>query len=95
MKIHPLQDRIVLKRLQEQEQTTGGIIIPDAAKEKPLEAKVVAVGRGKVGEDGKVTPLEIKVGERVLVGKYTGSEIKIDGEDHLIVREDEVLAVVE
>jgi len=95
MKIRPLHDRIVLRRLDEQEKTAGGIIIPDTAKEKPLEARVVAVGNGRVMEDGSIHPLEVKAGDRVLIGKYSGSEVKIDGEEHVIIREDEVLGVVE
>jgi chaperonin GroES len=95
MKIRPLHDRIVAKRLTEEEKTKGGIIIPDTAKEKPLDATVVAVGRGKVMEDGKIRPLDIKAGDRILIGKYSGTEVKIEGEEHLILREDDVLAVVE
>jgi chaperonin GroES len=95
-KIRPLADRLIVKRLEEQEQkSTGGIIIPDTAKEKPQEGKVVAVGRGKLNEDGKVIPLDVKAGDRVLFGKYSGSEIKIDGEEHLILREEDVLGIVE
>ncbi len=95
-RIRPLADRIIVKRLEEQEQrSAGGIIIPDTAKEKPQEGKVIAVGKGKVSDDGKVTPLDVKPGDRVLFGKYAGSEIKIDGEEHLILREDDVLGVVE
>ena len=95
MNIRPLQDRIVVKRVQEEEKTRGGIIIPDAAKEKPVEAEVVAAGPGKVLNDGKVHPLEIKVGDRVLFGKYSGTEIKIDGIEHLILREEEVLGILD
>ena len=95
MKIRPLQDRIIVKRIAEEEKTAGGIIIPDTAKEKPQEGKVTAVGNGKVGEDGKVTPLDVKKGDKVLFGKYAGTEIKIDGEEHLIMREDDILGVVE
>ncbi len=95
MKIRPLQDRIIVKRIAEEEQTAGGIIIPDTAKEKPQEGKVTAVGNGKVGEDGKVTPLDVKKGDKVLFGKYAGTEIKIDGEEHLIMREDDILGVIE
>ena len=94
MKIRPLQDRVLIKRIDEQEQVRGGIIIPDTAKEKPQEAEVVAVGPGKVNDDGKRVAVDIKVGDKVLVGKYSGSDIKIDGEDYVIVREDEILAVV-
>ena len=94
MKIRPLQDRIIVKRIEEETKTAGGIIIPDSAKEKPQEGKVVAVGNGKVNDDGSVTPLEVKVGDRVLFGKYSGSEIKMDGEEHMIMREDDILGVV-
>jgi len=93
MKIRPLQDRIVVKRMEGEAKTKGGIIIPDSAKEKPIEAKVVAVGNGKVLKDGKVRPVDVKVGDTVLFGKYSGSEVKIDGEDVLILREDDLLAV--
>ena len=94
MKIRPLQDRILIKRVDEQEQVRGGIIIPDTAKEKPQEAEVIAVGPGKLDDDGKRLPVDVKVGDKVLVGKYSGSDIKIEGEDYVIVREDEILAVV-
>ena len=94
MKIRPLQDRVIVKRVAEEEKSKGGIIIPDTAKEKPQEGKVVAVGKGKVAEDGTVRPLDVKAGDRILFGKYSGTEIKLDGEEHLIVREDEVLAVL-
>jgi len=95
MKIRPLQDRIIVKRIEEEEKTKGGIIIPDTAKEKPSEGKVVAVGTGKVTDDGKKIPMEVKVGDRVLFGKYSGTEVKIEGEEHLILREDEVIGIVE
>lgn len=95
MKIRPLQDRIVVKRLEEEEQTKGGIIIPDTAKEKPIEGKVIAVGNGKLLENGTRVPLEVKVGDRILFGKYAGTEVKISGEEHLIMREDDVLGIVE
>jgi len=95
MKIRPLQDRIIVKRVAEEEKTKGGIIIPDTAKEKPLEGKVIAVGNGRVLEDGKIRPLDIKTGDRVLFGKYAGTEVKIDGEDHLILKEDDVVGIVE
>ncbi len=95
MTIRPLHDRILAKRLQEQEKTAGGLFIPDTAKEKPLEAEVVAVGSGKVTDDGKVRPLEVKKGDKVLIGKYSGSEVKLDGEEHIILREDDILAVIE
>ncbi len=95
MKFTPLQDRIIIKRLEEEEKTKGGIIIPDAAKEKPQEGRVVAVGAGKMTEKGhRVTP-EVKVGDKILFGKYSGTDIKIDGEDHLILREDDILAIIE
>ena len=95
MKIRPLHDRIIVKRLEGEEKTKGGIIIPDTAKEKPQEAKVIAVGKGKITDDGKLQPMEVQKGDRILVGKYSGSEIKIDGEEHLIIREDDVLAILE
>ena len=95
MKIRPLQDRILVKRLAEEEKTKGGIIIPDTAKEKPAEGKVIAVGNGKLGDDGKRIPLEIKKGNRILFGKYSGTEVKIDGEEQLIMREDDIIAIVE
>ena len=95
MKIRPLQDRVIVQRVQEEEKTKGGIIIPDTAKEKPQEGKVVAVGKGKVGDDGKLIALDVKAGDRILFGKYSGTEIKIDGVEHLILREDEVLGVIE
>jgi chaperonin GroES len=95
MKIRPLQDRIIVKRVAEEEKTKGGIIIPDTAKEKPLEGKVIAVGNGRVLEDGKIRPLDVKAGDRVLFGKYAGTEVKIDGEDHLILKEDDVVGIVE
>jgi chaperonin GroES len=92
--IRPLQDRVLVKRVEQQEQVRGGIIIPDTAKEKPQEAEVVAVGPGKLNDEGKRTPLEVQVGDRILMGKYSGSEIKIDDTDYVIVREDEILAVI-
>ena len=95
MKIRPLQDRIIVKRIEEEEKTKGGIIIPDSAKEKPSEGKVIAVGPGKVTDDGKKIPMETKVGDRVLFGKYSGTEIKENGKDYLIVRESDVLAIIE
>ena len=95
MNIRPLHDRVVVKRIETQEQVRGGIIIPDTAKEKPQEAEVFAVGPGKVNDDGKRSPMDVKKGDRILIGKYAGTEIKIDDEEHLILREDEVLAVVE
>ncbi len=95
MKLRPLQDRLVVKRLAEEEKTKGGIIIPDSAKEKPIEGEVIAVGSGKVLEDGKQRALDVKKGDRVLFGKYSGTEIKIDGVEHLILREDEILGIIE
>jgi chaperonin GroES len=95
MGIRPLQDRIIVKRIDEEETTKGGIIIPDTAKEKPQEGKVIAVGKGKVQEDGKVQPLDVKKGNRVLFSKYAGTEVNIEGEEHLIIREDDVLGVIE
>ena len=94
MKLRPLQDRILVQRVEEETKTKGGIIIPDTAKEKPAEGKVVAVGNGKVGEDGKRTALEVKQGDRILFGKYSGTEVKIEGEEYLIMREDDVLGVI-
>ncbi|MDI1429956.1 MULTISPECIES: co-chaperone GroES [Polyangium] len=93
MKIRPLHDRIVVKRLESETQTKGGIIIPDSAKEKPIEGRVVAVGNGKLLRDGKLRPLDIKVGDVVLFGKYAGNEVKIDGEDYVLLREDDLLAI--
>jgi len=95
MKVRPLQDRVIVKRMDEEEVTKGGIIIPDTAKEKPIEGKVVAVGKGKLTEDGKKLPLEVKKGDRILFGKYAGTEIQIDGEEHLIMREDDIVAIIE
>lgn len=95
MKIRPLQDRVIVKRVEEEEKTKGGIIIPDTAKEKPIEGKVVSVGKGKVREDGKLQSLDVKKGDRILFGKYAGTEVKIGGEDHLIMREDDILGVIE
>jgi chaperonin GroES len=95
MTIRPLHDRIIVKRLQEMEKTAGGLYIPDTAKEKPVEAKVIAVGTGKLLEDGTVRKPDVKAGDKVLFAKYSGSEVKIDGEEHLILREDDILAVVE
>lgn len=94
MKIRPLQDRLVVKRTQEEEKTKGGIIIPDSAKEKPLEGTVVAVGSGKSVKGGKVVPLDVKEGDKVLFGKYSGTEVKIDGEELVLLREEDVLAVI-
>ena len=95
MKVRPLHDRVIVKRVEEEEKTKGGIIIPDTAKEKPMEGEVVAVGNGKVLESGERFPLEVKKGDRILFGKYAGTDIKIDGEEHLILREDDIIAIVE
>ena len=95
MKIRPLQDRVIIKRIAEEEKSKGGIIIPDSAKEKPQEGKVIAVGKGKVNDDGKLTPLDVKVNDRILFGKYSGTEINIDGEEHLIMREEDILGILE
>ncbi len=94
MKLRPLQDRILVKRVEEEEKTKGGIIIPDTAKEKPAEGKVEAVGNGKLGDDGKRVPLEVKKGDRILFGKYSGTEVKIEGVEYLIMREDDVLGII-
>jgi chaperonin GroES len=95
MKIRPLGDRILLKRIEEEQKSKGGIVIPDTAKEKPQEGKVIAVGKGRMLEDGKIVPLEVKQGDRVLFGKYSGTEVKLVGEEHLIVREDDILGILE
>ena len=95
MKFRPLHDRVVVTRIDAEDKTAGGIIIPDTAKEKPIEGKVIAVGAGKVGEDGKQRPLDVKAGDKVLFGKYSGTEVKIDGEEHLILREEDILGVLE
>ncbi|MEW6261098.1 MAG: co-chaperone GroES [Thermodesulfobacteriota bacterium] len=95
MKLRPLQDRILAQRVEEETTTKGGIIIPDTAKEKPAEGKVIAVGNGKLGEDGKRIAMEVKAGDRILFGKYAGTEVKIDGQEYLILREDDVLGVIE
>ena len=95
MKLRPLQDRILVQRVEEETKTAGGIIIPDSAKEKPAEGKIVAVGNGKVGDDGKRVALEVKKGDRILFGKYAGTEVKVEGEEYLIMREDDVLGVIE
>ena len=95
MKLRPLQDRILVQRIEEEKTTKGGIIIPDTAKEKPVEGKVTAVGNGKLGEDGKRIALEVKKGDRILFGKYSGTEVKIEGEEYLILREDDVLGIIE
>ena len=95
MKIRPLQDRVIVKRVEEEEKTKGGIIIPDSAKEKPAEGKVIAVGKGKIGEDGKLQPLDVKPGDRILFSKYAGTEVKVDGQELLVMREDDIMAVIE
>ena len=95
MKIRPLHDRVLVKRVDEEEKTAGGLFIPDSAKEKPIQAEVIAVGAGKRSKDGELTPLEVKAGDRVLFSKYSGTEVKIDGEEHLIMREDDILAVLD
>lgn len=95
MKIRPLHDRILVQRVEEEKTTKGGIIIPDTAKEKPIEGKIIAAGTGRVGDDGKKIPLEVKKGDRVLFGKYGGTEVKIEGEEYLIMREDDVLGIIE
>ena len=95
MKIRPLHDRILVERLEEQEVRRGGIIIPDTAKEKPQEGKVIAAGTGKVGEDGKKIPLDVKAGDRILFGKYSGSEVKVEDEEYLILREEDVLGIID
>jgi len=95
MKVRPLHDRLIVKRLEEEEKTKGGIIIPDTAKEKPVEGKVIAVGDGRIKEDGTKIPMEAKKGDRILFAKYAGTEVKIDGEEHLIMKEDDVLAIIE
>jgi len=95
MKLRPLHDRVIVQRLEEEEKTKGGIIIPDTAKEKPIEGKVIAVGAGKIKKDGKKVPLEVKKGDRVLYAKYAGTEVKIDGEEYLMMKEDDILAIME
>ncbi len=95
MKFRPLADRIVVKRTKEEEKSKGGIIIPDTAKEKPVEGTVIAVGAGKTLKDGKIRPLDVKAGDLILFGKYSGTEVKVDGEEHVLLREDDVLAVLE
>ncbi len=95
MKVRPLHDRLIVKRLEEEEKTKGGIIIPDTAKEKPIEGKVIAAGKGKIKKDGTKIPMEVKKGDRILFAKYAGTEVKIDGEEHLIMKEDDVLAIIE
>jgi chaperonin GroES len=95
IKVRPLHDRIIVQRIEESEQKVGGIIIPDTAKEKPQQGKVIAVGKGRVEKDGKVTPLDVKEGDKVLFGKYSGQEIKLEGDEYLIMREEEILGVIE
>ena len=95
MKVRPLNDRVLVKRMSEEEKTAGGLFIPDAAKEKPAKGIVIAAGLGKADDNGKRTPLEVKAGDKVLFGKYSGTEIKLDGEEHMILREDEILAILE
>ncbi|MGH8171359.1 MAG: co-chaperone GroES [Steroidobacteraceae bacterium] len=95
MKIRPLHDRVVVKRLEEERTSPGGIVIPDTAAEKPVQGQIVAVGNGKILEDGKVRPLDIKVGDKILFGKYSGTEVKLDGEDLVVMREEDVMAVIE
>ena len=95
MKLRPLQDRIIVQRVEEESKTKGGIIIPDTAKEKPAEGVVISVGKGKVADDGKLIPMEVKTGNRILFGKYSGTEVKVEGEEYLIMREDDVLGIIE
>ncbi|TLY63881.1 MAG: co-chaperone GroES [Gammaproteobacteria bacterium] len=95
MKIRPLHDRVIVKRLDEERTSPGGIVIPDTAAEKPVQGKIVAVGKGKILEDGQVRPLDVKVGDKILFGKYGGTEVKVDGEDLLVMREEDVMAVIE
>jgi chaperonin GroES len=94
-KFRPLGDRVLVKRIKEEERTKGGIVIPDTAKEKPQEGKVIAVGKGKHGDDGKLIPLEVRSGDKILFGKYSGSEVKLDGEEHMIMREEDILGILE
>jgi chaperonin GroES len=95
MKIRPLHDRVIVKRLEEERTSPGGIVIPDTAAEKPIQGKIIAVGKGKILEDGQVRPLDVKVGDKVLFGKYSGTEVKVDGEELLVMREEDVMAVIE
>ena len=95
MKIRPLHDRVIVKRLEEDRRSPGGIVIPDTAAEKPVQGKIVAVGKGKILEDGQVRPLDVKVGDTILFGKYSGTEVKVDGDDLLVMREEDVMAVIE
>ena len=95
MKIRPLHDRVIIKRTEEERKSPGGIVIPDSATEKPIKGKVIAVGKGRILEDGKVRPLDLKAGDKVLFGKYSGTEVKVDGEDLLVMKEDDIMAVIE
>ena len=95
MKIRPLHDRVIVKRIDEERKSAGGIVIPDTAAEKPVQGKIVAVGKGKILEDGQVRPLDVKVGDKILFGKYSGTEVKVDGEDLVVMREEDVMAVIE
>ena len=95
LKIRPLHDRVIIQRLEAETKSAGGIVIPDTAAEKPIRGKVIAVGKGKVGEDGKVTPLDLKAGDKVLFSKYAGTEVNVEGVEHIIIREDDVLGVME
>ncbi|HSC06370.1 MAG TPA: co-chaperone GroES [Steroidobacteraceae bacterium] len=95
MKIRPLHDRVIVKRLEEERTSPGGIVIPDTATEKPIQGKVIAVGKGKILEDGNVRPLDVKVGDKILFGKYSGTEVKVDGDDLLVMREEDVMAIIE
>ena len=95
MKIRPLHDRVIVKRLEEERKTASGIVIPDTAAEKPVQGKIVAVGKGKILEDGQVRPLDVKVGDKILFGKYSGTEVKVDGEELVVMREEDVMAVIE
>ena len=95
MKIRPLHDRVIVKRLEEERVSAGGIVIPDSAAEKPVQGKVIAVGRGKILEDGNVRPLDVKVGDKILFGKYSGTEVKVDGDDLVVMREEDVMAIIE
>ena len=95
MKIRPLHDRVIVKRLEEERTSPGGIVIPDAATEKPIQGKIIAVGKGKILEDGHVRPLDVKVGDKILFGKYSGTEVKVDGEEYLVMREEDVMAIIE
>ena len=95
MKIRPLHDRVIVKRLEEERTSPGGIVIPDTATEKPVQGKVIAVGKGKILEDGKVRPLDVKVGDKILFGKYSGTEVKVDGDEYLVMREEDVMAIIE